>query len=245
MIEVFVGLIAVLPALLGYLNSRKRQLATIETEISVFNALPKGDKTSRDAMRAEIAESLAHYRSRRTRQVEMLLTFGWTVAWLLMILGYDLYKGSLTDPQTLTSLRQTAGWFLFVLGVGLFLFNMVVACVKGYVAIRLWLLRRQTKKLKKRVEEQEAQIQKMEERIAALEVETAESKKTVASWVADVIAAEEEAIEAGEAPKPRPPLLAEVFVAYEAKGSLDDYEPSPELIATVKAAETPAAVEAT
>lgn len=228
MTEVLVGLIAALPALLGYLNSRRRQLATIEAEISVYDALPKADKASRKAMRAEISDSVARYHSRKTRQNELMYALGWSVAWLLIVLGYNLYDGSPTNAETIKTYRQTGGLTLVVVGAGIFLIQLAIAAVRTYAAIRVWWLRRQIKGL-------QAQRAAAEARQAALEREIAATKHQAETQIAEIIAIEQRTIEAGGVPLPRPPQIAEVFAAYEAHGSLDGYEPSEELKATLKA----------
>jgi hypothetical protein len=229
MTEVLVGLIAVLPALLGYLNSRKRQLATIEAEISVYAALPKSDKTSRKAMRAEIANSVAHYHGRRARRTDVVFTFGWSIAWLFMVLGYNLYNNSLTDPDTIETFRHTAGLSLVVAGAIILVANLTIGAVRSYLLVRLWWMGRRVKKLEKEVADKEA-------RVEALKPEVLQAKKEVEEALAKALDNERRAIESGQEPKPRPAMFAEMYEVYEATGSLDDYEPSAELIARVRQA---------
>jgi hypothetical protein len=232
MTEVLVGLIAVLPALLGFMNSRRRQLALIKEEISVYNELPDGLNESRDAMRTEIVQSVAYYRGRQSRHIEMFMAFGFTVGWLLLLLGYNLYRGTITDPETTDSLRKYAGAALIGVGSAVLVLSIVFVAIRGYLAVKVWWLGRKVKRLEKELKEKDA-------RIDALDQELAQLRERLENVVSEILEAERAARERGDDPKPRPSHLAEVFEEYETKGSLIDYEPSPELTALLKQNESP------
>jgi hypothetical protein len=234
MTEVLVALVAVVPALLGLLNSRTRQLNVIRSEVEVLNALPKGQKLARAAMRHEIHASVEHYTQRGQRRVESFMTFGLTFGWLALVVGIYLYEGSITDPETVESFRKIGASLLIGGGATVILLALLGNGIKAWFVLRNWRLRRRTRQLSKRLTEQEERVEELQATIALRAAETEELKRRCEQWLAEVLELEQQALAAGKEPVPRPELLEELFIAYESAGTLADYEPSPELVQRLK-----------
>jgi hypothetical protein len=213
MTEVFVGVVAVLPALLGYLNGRRRQLGLIQAEEEVLRGLPKDMTESRDAIRDEIAKSVAHYRNRSDRRMDVFLSWGATVGWVLLILGINLYGGSLTDPDAVRQFRLMAAVALIVVGGGTFLIVVALNGYKNFLQIQIWYYRRRTRKNEKIISEQKAKIDALMDGIAS-------QRAGLEERIARLLEQESQIIAAGGTPLPRPEGIDRFVDEYVRTGSV-------------------------
>lgn len=181
MIEVLVALVAVVPALLGLLNSRTRQLNVIRTEVEVLNDLPKGQKLARAAMRREIHASVEHYTQREQRRVETFMTFGLTLGWLALVVGIYLYEGSITDPETVESFRKIAASLLIGSGAIVILLALIGNGIKAWFGLRSWRLRRRSRQLSRRLVEQEERVDELQALTPSAQQKRANSRDGVNS----------------------------------------------------------------
>jgi hypothetical protein len=214
--EILVGLIALIPTLLGIANGRRRQLATIRAEIEVYEALSEDFKESKDAMVKQIAISVAFYSTRAGRRFDSMFMFGLPVGWLLLVLGYNLYEGSITDPQSLERFREYAGAALMGVGGAAFLLSLGWFAYVGFLMIKNFRLRRQLKRLQAREKELEAQGQEFEARKEELEAQEKELKDSINATQAGIDAdiegiaeMEEVLIERGTEIPEMPPKIRE------------------------------------
>ena len=214
------GIIAVLPALVALMSGRRRQLSLLKEEVAVLNSLPETATESREAMLAEVNNSVAYYRARQERQVEAYRTFGFPVAWLALVLGALVYDGSITDAATLRIVRQYAGGGLILFGALTALMLLVAGGVERYSRVRSFFLGRKARKAETDLAGQQACDEDLAEEIRATSVQLVSRRRNIERHVAGILEIERAAVASGIEPLPRPEGTERIFKEYEETGTL-------------------------